>query len=159
MTSPIIIFDPSGLTENQVKQVRAALEHAYEAGYETAKKQYQLKLDTTTTNPGPNTITWPGTTYGIQMNNCAHDNCVCGAKSYADKIGTYADTANAITNIANGYAVTNDITGLSQKATQKYCDHMYVTPANRDAGVCGKCGISFSEWQVSVSISMQTSFI
>ena len=74
MTSPIIIFDPSGLTENQVKQVRVALEHAYEAGYETAKKHYQLKLDTTTTaNPAPNTITWPGQHYGVQMNNCSHD--------------------------------------------------------------------------------------
>lgn len=85
MTSPIIIFNPVGLSEDQVKSVRQALEDAYEAGYETAKKQYQLKLDTTTnSNPAPNTITWPGMTYGIELNNCSHgnncshDNCVCG---------------------------------------------------------------------------------
>lgn len=80
MVSPIIIFNPQGLNDDQVKSVRQALEDAYEAGYETARKQYQLKLDTTTTtNPAPNTITWPGQTYGVQMNNCAHDGCVCGA--------------------------------------------------------------------------------
>lgn len=79
MTSPIIIFNPVGLSEDQIKSVRQALEDAYEAGYETAKKQYQFKLDTTTTaNPAPNTITWPGTTYGVYQNNCSHDNCVCG---------------------------------------------------------------------------------
>lgn len=143
MVSPIIIFDPSGLTENQVKQVRVALEHAYEAGYETARKQYQLKLDTTTTaNPGPNTITWPGQHYGVFQNNCSHDACVCRTKTYADTIGTFADTTNAITNIANGFTVVNDITGQNRT----YCDHMYVTKANKDNGVCGKCGISFSEW-------------
>lgn len=80
MVSPIIIFNPQGLNDDQVKSVRQALEDAYNAGYETAKKQYQLKLDTTTTaNPSPNTITWPGMTYGVQMNNCTHDGCVCGA--------------------------------------------------------------------------------
>ena len=80
MTSPIIIFDPKGLNDDQISSVREALEAAYEAGYETAKKQYQLKLDTTTTiNPAPNTITWPGQHYGVTYNNCSHDNCVCGA--------------------------------------------------------------------------------
>jgi len=70
MTSPIIIFDPSGLTENQVKQVRVALEHAYEAGYETARKQYQLKFNTEPTkNPQPQTWITGGTLY----NNCLHD--------------------------------------------------------------------------------------
>lgn len=143
MTSPIIIFNPVGLNEDQIKSVRQALEDAYEAGYETAKKHYQLKLDTTTTaNPAPNTITWPGQTYGVFQNNCSHDACVCGTKTYADKIGTFADTTNAITNIANGYTVVNDITGQDQT----YCDHMYMTPANRDKGICGKCGINFSEW-------------
>ena len=72
MTSPIIIFDPRGLSDDQISSVREALEAAYEAGYETAKKQYQFKLDTTTTaNPAPNTITWPGQTYGVFQNNCA----------------------------------------------------------------------------------------
>ena len=80
MTSPIIIFDPKGLSDDQINSVREALEAAYEAGYETAKKHYKVKFDTTTTtNPGPNTITWPGQHYGIQMNNCAHDGCVCGS--------------------------------------------------------------------------------
>ena len=51
MTSPIIIFNPSGLTEDQVKQVKEALDAAYKAGYETAKEFYQLKM-TIPTNPG-----------------------------------------------------------------------------------------------------------
>lgn len=79
MTSPIIIFNPVGLSEDQIKSVRQALEDAYEAGYETAKKQYQLKLDTTitSTNPQPTWITGTWPQYGI--NNCSHDNCVCGS--------------------------------------------------------------------------------
>ena len=70
MTSPIIIFDPSGLTESQVKQVRVALEHAYEAGYETARKQYQLKM-TIPTNPGiGQTLTVPPQQWVV--NDCSH---------------------------------------------------------------------------------------
>ena len=80
MTSPIIIFNPSGLTEDQVKQVKDALDAAYKAGYETAKEFYQLKFNTETTkNTQPTWITGPGMSYGIEMNNCAHDGCVCGA--------------------------------------------------------------------------------
>lgn len=143
MTSPIIIFDPSGLTENQVKQVRVALEHAYEAGYETARKQYQLKFNTEPTkNPQPQTWITGETLY----NNCSHDGSFSGGKTYEDTKGTFADASNSITNIANGYAVINDITGLSQKMSQKYCDHAYVNNKNKALGICGKCGISFDEW-------------
>jgi len=84
MTSPIIIFNPVGLSEDQIKSVRQALEDAYEAGYETAKKQYQFKLDTTTTaNPAPNTITWPARQYEVTYNDCAHDGykCACGTSN------------------------------------------------------------------------------
>jgi hypothetical protein len=134
MVSPIIIFDPRGLSDDQISSVREALEAAYEAGYETARKQYQLKLDTTTTaNPSPNTLQWGGQKYQITQNDCSH-----GIEQ-----GTYP---NAITNIANGYAVTNDITGLSQVASQRYCDHAYVNNKNKALGICGKCGISFDKW-------------
>ncbi len=51
MTSPIIIFNPTGLNEDQVKQVKQALDDAYRAGYETAKEFYQFKM-TIPTNPG-----------------------------------------------------------------------------------------------------------
>lgn len=146
MNSPIIIFNPSGLNEDQVKQVKQALDDAYRAGYETAKEFYQLKLTEPTKNPSHNTLQWNGQHYGIEMNNCSHDGSFSGGKTYADTKGTYADTSNSITNIANGYAVTNDITGLSQEVLRRYCDHMYVTKANKDNGICGKCGISFDEW-------------
>lgn len=131
MNSPIIIFNPSGLTEDQVKQVKDALDAAYRAGYETAKEFYQLKFNTETTkNPQPLTwITGPGRSYGVEMNNCSHDNCVCGATS-------------AITNVATGYVVKNDITGKDER----YCDHSYVNAENKAKGICGKCGISFDAW-------------
>lgn len=75
-TSPIIIFNPEGLTEDQVKLIKQALDNAYRAGYETAKEFYQLKVTTTTTpSQSWTTGTWPQ--YGI--NNCSHDNCVCGS--------------------------------------------------------------------------------
>lgn len=78
MNSPIIVFNPSGLTDEQVKQIKQALDDAYRAGYETAKEFYQLKFSTTTTT-NPNTgITWTQPPYTI--NNCSHDNCVCGSK-------------------------------------------------------------------------------
>ena len=77
MNSPIIVFNPSGLTDEQVKQVKQALDDAYRAGYETAKEFYQFKLNTTITT-NPNTGTW--TTAPYTINNCSkHDNCVCGA--------------------------------------------------------------------------------
>ena len=77
MNSPIIVFNPSGLTDEQVKQVKQALDDAYRAGYETAKEFYQLKFSTTTTT-NPNTgFTWTQSPYTV--NNCSHDNCVCGA--------------------------------------------------------------------------------
>jgi type II secretory pathway pseudopilin PulG len=50
VNSPIIVFNPSGLTDEQVKQVKQALDDAYRAGYETAKEFYQLKM-TIPTNP------------------------------------------------------------------------------------------------------------
>jgi hypothetical protein len=85
MYSPIIVFSPSGLTEDQVKQVKDALDSAYRAGYETAKEFYQFKLDTTKSTSPSTTITPPwtinnGGTYGVTYNECSsHDNCVCGA--------------------------------------------------------------------------------
>jgi len=70
MNSPIIIFNPSGLSEDQVKQVKQALDDAYRAGYETAKEFYQLKFNTEPTkNPQPQTWITGGTLY----NNCLHD--------------------------------------------------------------------------------------
>ena len=81
MNSPIIVFNPSGLTDEQVKQVKQALDDAYRAGYETAKEFYQFKLTEPTKNPQQGQwITGPGLTYGVEYNNCSkHDNCVCGA--------------------------------------------------------------------------------
>ena len=132
MNSPIIIFNPSGLNEDQVKQVKQALDDAYRAGYETAKEFYQLKM-TIPTNPGiGQTLTVPPQQQHV-VTPCSH-----GVEQ-----GTYP---NGITNIANGYAVTNDITGLSQKMSQRYCDHSYVNNKNKALGICGKCGISFDEW-------------
>ena len=110
-TSPIIIFNPEGLTQDQVKLIKQALDDAYRAGYETAKEFYQFKLNTTTTTSPPTQWTI-GTYPPYTINNASH-----GVES-----GTYP-TAN-----------------------QKTCDHSYVTSANRDAGVCGKCGISFDDW-------------
>lgn len=93
MVSPIIIFNPQGLNDDQVKSVRQALEDAYNAGYETAKKQYQLKLDTTTNaNPSPNTLQWGGQKYQVTQNDCSH-----GVEQ-----GVYP---SAITNVGEGYAV------------------------------------------------------
>jgi 23S rRNA G2445 N2-methylase RlmL len=68
MSSPIIVFNPSGLTDEQVKLIKQALDDAYHAGYETAKEFYQLKFNTTTTT-SPNTgITWSQPPYTV--NNC-----------------------------------------------------------------------------------------
>lgn len=132
MTSPIIIFDPKGLSDDQISSVREALEAAYEAGYETAKKHYQLNM-TIPTNPGiGQTLTVPPQQQYV-VTPCSH-----GIEQ-----GTYP---NSITNVANGYAVTNDITGLSQVVNQRYCDHMYGSPENKAKGICGKCGISFDKW-------------
>lgn len=63
MNSPIIIFNPSGLTDEQVKQVKQALDDAYRAGYETAKEFYQFKLNTVPANPGPTWISAPNEYY------------------------------------------------------------------------------------------------
>ena len=59
MNSPIIVFNPSGLTDEQVKQVKQALDDAYRAGYETAKEFYQLKMSVTTNNNIGSTLTVP----------------------------------------------------------------------------------------------------
>lgn len=128
MNSPIIIFNPSGLTEDQVKQVKEALDAAYKAGYETAKEFYQLKM-TIPTNPGiGQTLTVPPQQQYV-VTPCSH-----GVEQ-----GAYP---NAITNVANGYVVKDDITGIDQR----YCDHSYVNNKNKALGICGKCGISFDEW-------------
>lgn len=108
MNSPIIVFNPSGLTEDQVKQVKDALDAAYRAGYDTAKEFYQFKL--TPANPAPTWISAPNEYY---INN---------ATSHGVEQGVYPT------------------------ASQKYCDHSYVTPENKAKGICGRCGISFDEW-------------
>jgi hypothetical protein len=70
MNSPIIIFNPSGLTDEQVKQVKQALDDAYRAGYETAKEFYQLKM-TIPTNPGiGQTLTVPPQQWTV--NDCTN---------------------------------------------------------------------------------------
>jgi hypothetical protein len=76
--SPIIIFNPTGLTDDQVKLIKQALDEAYRAGYETAKEFYQLKMTAPTlTHPGiGQTLTVPPQQWTV--NNCSHDNCVCG---------------------------------------------------------------------------------
>jgi hypothetical protein len=78
MYSPIIIFNPNGLTDYQMKIVKEALDDAYRAGYETAKEFYQLKM-TIPTNPGiGQTLTVPPQQWVV--NNCSHDGCVCGSE-------------------------------------------------------------------------------
>lgn len=78
MNSPIIVFNPSGLTDEQVKQVKQALDDAYRAGYETAKEFYQLKM-AVPTNPGfGQTLTVPPQQWVV--NDCSNDGCVCGSK-------------------------------------------------------------------------------
>lgn len=78
MNSPIIVFNPSGLTDEQVKQVKQALDDAYRAGYDTAKEFYQLKM-TIPTNPGfGQTLTVPPQQWVV--NDCSNDGCVCGSK-------------------------------------------------------------------------------
>ena len=69
VNSPIIVFNPSGLTEEQVKQVKQALDDAYRAGYETAKEFYQLKLNTV---PSPNMPNWITAPNQYQINNASH---------------------------------------------------------------------------------------
>jgi hypothetical protein len=124
MNSPIIIFNPTGLTDDQVKLIKQALDEAYRAGYETAKEFYQLKFNTeeTTKNPG---TTWIGTpnTYGVVYNNCSNG---VEKGTYASSEGTYADTKNAYTSST--------------------CPHMYGNAENKAKGICGLCGLSFDEW-------------
>ena len=70
MTSPIIIFNPEGLTQDQVKLIKQALDDAYRAGYETAKEFYQLKM-TIPNNPGiGQTLTVPPQQWVV--NDCTH---------------------------------------------------------------------------------------
>ena len=78
MNSPIIVFNPSGLTDEQVKQVKQALDDAYRAGYETAKEFYQLKM-TIPTNPGFDSQIYVPKQQWV-VNDCSHDGCTCGSK-------------------------------------------------------------------------------
>lgn len=79
MNSPIIIFNPSGLTDEQVKQVKQALDDAYRAGYDTAKEFYQLKM-TIPTKPGfDSTFTVPPQQWIV--NDCSHNNHVSGSEN------------------------------------------------------------------------------
>ena len=69
MSSPIIIFNPEGLTQDQVKLIKQALNDAYRAGYETAKEFYQLKPNTV---PSPNMPNWITAPNQYQINNASH---------------------------------------------------------------------------------------
>ena len=70
MHSPIIIFNPSGLSQDQVSQIKRALDDAYRAGYETAKEFYQLKM-TIPTNPNiGQTLTVPPQQWVV--NDCSN---------------------------------------------------------------------------------------
>ena len=71
-TSPIIVFNPAGLSEDQVITIKKALDEAYRVGYETAKEFYQLKLNTTT-SISPST-SWTGTYPPYTVNNCSCNN-------------------------------------------------------------------------------------
>lgn len=79
--SPIIVFNPEGLTEDQTKRIKEALDAAYRAGYETAKDFYQIKINESNTITAPSIglqgIGYPNQSWGVI--NCSHDNCVCGA--------------------------------------------------------------------------------
>ena len=117
MNSPIIVFNPSGLTDEQVKQVKQALDDAYRAGYETAKEFYKLKFNPAETTKNPGT-TWIGTpnTYGVVYNDCSQQ-------------GTHTTADDTYPN-----------------AGRSDCPHMYVNNKYRALGICGLCGISFDEW-------------
>lgn len=73
--SPIIIFNPEGLTNEQIKLIKQALDDAYRAGYETAKEFYQLKISDPTNAPSQYLYgTIPDiTTTPYQINNCGCD--------------------------------------------------------------------------------------
>lgn len=117
MNSPIIVFNPSGLTDEQVKQVKQALDDAYRAGYETAKEFYQLKM-TTPTYPGI------GQTLTVPPQQWIVNDCTNGVEQ-----GTYASAQSEYPN-----------------AGRSDCPHMYVNSKYRALGVCGLCGLSFDEW-------------
>ena len=75
MNSPIIIFNPEGLTDDQVNLIKQALDDAYRAGYETAKELYQLKIPVPSQNPPTH---WG--TFGndkIVYNQCSNGTCGC----------------------------------------------------------------------------------
>lgn len=85
--SPIIVFNPEGLTEDQTKRIKEALDAAYRAGYDTAKDFYQIKINESNTITAPRIgmegigyqgIRYPNQSWGVI--NCSHDNCVCGAQ-------------------------------------------------------------------------------
>ena len=129
MVSPIIIFNPEGLTKEQFKLVKQALDDAYRAGYETAKEVYQIKFNTSPSKDDGKTWTtapMPPNTY--EINNCSH-----GIEQ-----GTYP------TAMAGDYPTL--IQGTSLTAAQKNCNHSYVNAENKAKGICGKCGISFDAW-------------
>jgi hypothetical protein len=131
MYSPIIVFNPEGLTEDQAKRIKDALDAAYRAGYETAKEFYQFKLDTTKTTSPLTTTTPPWTIYNGQAYGVIYNDCTHGV----DK-GTYAQAGNTFADTEGTFANTQNT----------YCGHMFVTPENKANGICGLCGISFDEW-------------
>lgn len=130
--SPIIVFNPTGLTDDQVTQIKKALDAAYRAGYETAKEFYQLKFNTTETTKNPDTgLTWstPGYQYGVVQTDCTHG---VDKGTYPTVVNNFADTEGTFADTRNTYAGC--------------CDHTFLTPENKAKGICGLCGISFDEW-------------
>jgi type II secretory pathway pseudopilin PulG len=135
MNSPIIIFNPAGLTDKQVKLIKQALDDAYRAGYETAKEFYQLKMNTPTYPNIGQTLTVPPQQWTV--NNCSHG---------IDK-GTYPTVGMTFADTEGTYAETK-VTYASEypNAGRSDCPHMYVNNKYRALGVCGLCGLSFDEW-------------
>ena len=132
MNSPIIIFNPTGLTDDQVKLIKQALDDAYRAGYETAKEFYQLKMTIPTNTNIGQTLTVPPQQWVV--NNCSHG---VEQGTYASSEGTYAGTKGT-------YA--EDTYEIYPNAGRYDCPHSYVNNKNKALGICGLCGISFDEW-------------
>lgn len=78
MYSPIIVFNPTGLTDEQVKMVKAALDSAYEAGYKTAEEFYKIKINDLNTITAPS-IGLQGIGYPNQDGKWGVINCSCNS--------------------------------------------------------------------------------
>jgi hypothetical protein len=84
--SPIIVFNPEGLTEDQTKRIKDALDAAYRAGYETAKDFYKLKINESNTVTAPNIglqgIGYPNQPGSWGVINCGAGPLINGTMSY-----------------------------------------------------------------------------